>query len=127
MAGRFPLYTDADVHGPLIKALQRAGWDVLRAVDAFPEGTLDLTHFERAVALGRVLVTNDEDQEVAADRWHREGRRFPGLIAWRQKVYSQMTYGEILEQFEELARQDQPFAGYPIVRIKPGRRPSLKG
>jgi len=48
VAGRFPLYTDADIHGPVVAALRRAGWDVLRAVDAFPEGTQDLLHFERA-------------------------------------------------------------------------------
>lgn len=112
MAGRFPLYTDADVRGPLVKALQKAGWDVQ---------TLDRPHFERAVALGRVLVTNDEDHEVMADQWYREGRRLPGVIVWRQKVYAQMTYGEILECFEELACQDDPFANYPIVRINPKR------
>jgi Domain of unknown function (DUF5615) len=117
--GRFPLYTDADVRGPLINALEKAGWDVLRAIDAFPERTPDLTHFERAVALGRVLVSNDEDQEVTADQWYRDGRPFPGVVAWRQKVYAQMTYGEILEWFEELARRESPFAGYPILRIKP--------
>jgi len=121
VAGRFPLYTDADVRGPLIKALKKAGWDVLRAIDAFPEKTPDLTHFERAVALGRVLVTNDEDQEVTADQWYRVGRPFPGLIAWRQKVYGQMTYGEILEYFEKLARQDHPFAAYPILHVKSRR------
>jgi hypothetical protein len=31
VAARFPLYTDADVRGPLIKALKKAGWDVVRA------------------------------------------------------------------------------------------------
>lgn len=67
MAGRFALYTDADVRGPLIKPLRKAGWDVFRATEAFPERTLDLTHFERAAFLGRVLVTNDEDQGVIAD------------------------------------------------------------
>lgn len=121
MTGRFSLYTDADVRGPLIKALQNCGWDVLRAIDAFPEKTPDYTHFERAVTLGRVLVSNDEDQEVIADQWYREGRSFPGVIAWRQRVYDLMTYGEIVECFEGLARQDHPFAGYPIVRIKPQR------
>ena len=87
MAGRFPLYTDADVRGPLVKVLRKAGWDVLRAVDAFPERTPDSIHFEHAVALDRVLVTNDEDQEVTADRWHRDSRSFPGVIAWRQQLY----------------------------------------
>lgn len=37
MAGRFPLYTDADVRGQLIKGLKKLGWDVLRAIEAFPE------------------------------------------------------------------------------------------
>jgi hypothetical protein len=45
VSGRFPLYTDADVQGQCIKALQQAGWDVLRAIDAFPEKTEDLSHF----------------------------------------------------------------------------------
>ena len=38
MAGRFPLYADADVRGPLIKALRNAGWDVVRAIDELIEG-----------------------------------------------------------------------------------------
>lgn len=121
MAGRFALYTDADVHGPLIKALRDAGWDSLRAIDAFPERTPDLTHFEHAVALGRVLVTNDEDQEDIAARWYAEGRLFPGVIAWRQRVYDRMTYGEFVEYFEGLAQQDDPFAAYPIIHVKPER------
>jgi len=51
VAARFPLYTDADVHGPLVKALKRAGWDVVRAIDELPEGEEDPPHFERAVEL----------------------------------------------------------------------------
>ena len=121
MAGRFPLYTDADVHGPLIKALRKAGWDIVRAIDEFPEGALDLAHFERAVVLGRILVTNDEDQEIIANSWYREGRQFPGVVAWRQKVYTEMTHGEIVEAFEKLAASDDPFSGYPIIHIKPSR------
>jgi hypothetical protein len=39
VAGRFSLYTDADVDGPVVKALQSAGWDVLRAIDAYREET----------------------------------------------------------------------------------------
>lgn len=122
MAGRFPLYTDADVRGKVVKGLKQLGWDVLRAIDAFPERTKDLPHFERAVALGRVLVTNDEDHDVIADQWYRAGRPFPGVIAWRQKLYTQMSNGEILEYFESLARQDNPFAGYPILHLKPPKR-----
>jgi uncharacterized protein (DUF433 family) len=88
---------------------------------------LGLSHVHAALTYyydhtAEIEATNDEDQEVTADRWYRAGRLFPGLIAWRQKVYSE-TYGEILEQFEELARRDQPFGDYPIVHIKPRRSP----
>ena len=121
MAGRFPLYTDADVRGPLVKALKQAGWDVVRAIDELPEGALDPPHFERAAALGRVFVANDEGQEVRANKWYKQGRAFPGLVTWRQKDYSKMTYGEIVEVFEELAAQENPFLPYPIVRVKPER------
>ena len=119
MSGRFPLYTDADVRGSLINALRKAGWDVVRAIDELPEGAKDLQHFQKAATLGRVLVTNDEDQEAIADQWYREGRPFPGVIAWRQKAYTQMTVGEIVEAFEEIAAREHPFSPYPIVRIKP--------
>jgi len=53
VAGRFPLYTDADVHGPIVTGLVDRGWDVLRAVDAHPQGTDDEVHFETA-ANGRL-------------------------------------------------------------------------
>jgi hypothetical protein len=62
LSGRFPLYTDADIRGPLIKQLKRAGWDVVRAVDEYPERTKDPIHFQRAVELGRVLITSDENR-----------------------------------------------------------------
>ncbi len=121
MGGRFPLYADADVRGPFIKALKNAGWDVVRAIDELIEGTDDPPHFERAVEQGRVLVSNDADQEEIAHQWYEQGRAFPGLVVWRQAVYGQMTFGELVEVFEDLARQDDPFAVYPIVRIWPKR------
>ena len=32
-----------------------------------------------------------------------------------------MTYCEIVEYFEGLAHQDDPFAAYPILHLKPKR------
>jgi predicted nuclease of predicted toxin-antitoxin system len=64
---RFPLYADADVHGPLIAALRKRGWDVARAIDLYPERTADAVHFERAAKENRVLVSNDEDMERLAN------------------------------------------------------------
>ena len=119
MAGRFPLYSDADIQGPVVKALEKAGWDVVRAIDVFPEGTEDLPHFEHAVKLGRVLVTNDDDQKQIAIRWYVEGRAFPGVVWWPQQQYRLMRPGDVVQRFEEYAAQDDPFAFYPILHLKP--------
>lgn len=118
MAGRFPLYTDADVHGPLVDALIRRGWDVVRAIDTFPEGTDDPPHFEEAVRLGRVMVANDSDMKALAERWLDESRAFPGLVWWPRKQYARMSISDIVAVFEELARRNEPFA-YRIFHLKP--------
>lgn len=118
MAGRFPLYTDADVQGPVIKALRQATWDLIRAIEAFPEGTPDLSHFERAALLNRALVTNDTDQIEIAEAWLAEGRPFVGVIWWPQAQYDIMSPGNYLRRFEEYAAQDNPFAGHPILYLK---------
>jgi hypothetical protein len=119
VAGRFPVYTDADIRGPVIKAPKKAGWDIVRAIDGLREGANDLPHVERAVALGRVLVTNDEDHKVTADPWYWQRRPFPGVLAWRQRTYGRMTATGIVQAFEEIAAQEDPFSPYPIVGIKP--------
>lgn len=115
MAARFPLYTDADVRGPLVDGLRERGWDVVRAIDAFPEGTADDVHFEHAAKEGRVLVTNDQRIEAIANRWLTEGRSFRGLIIWPQRHYKVMTVSVFLEQVEALA---EPFP-HPVIHLKP--------
>jgi hypothetical protein len=120
VAGRFPLYTDADLYGPLVEGLRRAGWNLLRAIEAYPERTFDIVHFERAVREARVMVSNDRDVLEIAERWFEEGRPFPGLIFWAQKKHHRLiSIAGFLEAFEELARKDAPFSPYPIVRLKP--------
>ena len=118
MAGRFALYTDADVPGAIVDGLVRTGWDVVRAVDLHPEGTDDLVHFEHALREGRVLVAPDEDQEDIALRWLVEGRSFPGLVTWEREHEGRMTVGDFLRQLEALAEQDEPLR-YPLVYLKP--------
>ncbi len=120
MAGRFGVYTDTDVDGPVVKALVAAGWDVLRGIDAYPEGTSDRTHFEHAASAGRVLVSNDSDMKLLAERWTAEGRAFPGLVWWHRRHYATMSPGDFVAAFEALACEDDPFA-YPIVHLKPSR------
>jgi hypothetical protein len=121
VAGRFRLYTDTDVDGPVVKALIAAGWDVLRGIDAYPEGTEDEVHFARAAQDGRVLVSNDRDMKAIAVAWFVEGQSFTGLVWWPREHYGRMTRGDFLEAFAALACQDDPFAVYPIVHLKPKR------
>jgi hypothetical protein len=121
VAGRFRLYTDTDVDGPVVKALRGAGWDVLRGIDAYPERTRDDIHFARAAREGRVLVANDIDMKAIAEAWFTEGRSFPGLVWWPRSHYAVMSPGDFVAAFEELACQDDPFAAYPIVHVKPTR------
>jgi hypothetical protein len=117
---RRPVYTDADVHGPIVEGLIRRGWDVMRAVDAHPEATSDLVHFEHAVRLGRVLIANDKHMKAIAEQWIATGRTFPGLVWWPRKSYAVMSNAEILDALEELARTPQAFV-YPIEYLKRNR------
>ena len=123
MAGRFPLYLDADIHGPVVEpvveGLLRAGWDVVRAVDRYPQGTDDLVHFERAARDGRVVVSNDSDIRVIAEGWLAGGRSFRGLVWWPRRQYARMSAGDILTFFEDLALREDPFAEYPIIFVRP--------
>ncbi len=87
----------------------------------FPEGTPDDVHFEKAIELGRVYVCNDQPAVSIAHRWLREGRSFRGMVTWPQAHYRRMSDGEIVQDFEGFAREDEPFKPYPIRRIKPRR------
>ncbi len=115
---RFPLYTGADIHGPYVEVLKGHGWDVMREVHVYPEGTDDPVHFERAVREGRVLVSNDVDQLVIALEWVRAGRAFPGLLSWRKDEERRMTAGGVLRAFEELAERENPLSPYAIIHLK---------
>ena len=115
--GRFPLFADADVHGPLISALQQRGWDLLRAVDLYPQGTADAVHFERAAQENRVLISNDQDMEVIANRWLAGGRPFRGLVLWPQEHYRRMGYAELVARIEALS---EPFP-HLVIHLSPAR------
>ena len=120
MVGRFPLYTDADVYGPLVQALIARGWDVVRAVTSRPEGEDDLVHFKLAAEQDRVLVAHDQHQHQFALEWIEAGKPFRGFLTWKQKHHERMSVGEFLEAFEALAAEDDPFA-YKIRYVTPKR------
>jgi predicted nuclease of predicted toxin-antitoxin system len=122
VAGRFPVYTDADIRGPLVEGLKRAGWDVLRAMDVYPERTKDPIHFEEAARRNRVLVSHDVDQLKIGHTWIERGRPFKGLLTWPQVRYREWSESQILAAFEALAAEENPFpAAYPIRYLKARR------
>lgn len=116
MPGRFALFTDENIGGPLIKALVERGWEVERAIDVFGEQTDDNALFAYAAQAGRVFVTDDRPAEAVAIDWLAQGRAFRGMIRCPQQ--GEMSVGDLLAAFEELTRQDDPFATYPIVYLK---------
>jgi predicted nuclease of predicted toxin-antitoxin system len=116
--GRFPLFMDACVSGHLIEALQKLGWDCVRAIDLFPEGTPDPIVFAYAAQEQRVFVTNDAPIAALAYAWLAEGRPFR-MIFWPQEIYRSSTIGSLARAFEALATQDDPFVNYPIVHLVP--------
>lgn len=119
MAGRFPLYTDADIRGPLVRGLRAASWDIQRAIDVYPEKTDDVVHFEHAAPEGRAMVANDADVKALAESWLGSGKPFRGLVWWPRRHYDRMSEGDFVKAFEELAAKENPFSPYPIAFIKP--------
>jgi len=115
---RFALYADADVRGPVVKALRQAGWDVVRAIDLYPEGTPDPVHFDHAAREGRVMIVHDIDQVICANERLDKQLPCPPLVVWAQKSYTKATVGAFVAAIEELASREQPFnPDYPIVYI----------
>jgi hypothetical protein len=114
----FPLFTDNHVRQQLIDGLALRGWDVQRAIDVFPEGTLDPVLFSYAAEQKRVFVTNDNRVPATGERWLMEGKPFTGLIVWELEHHRRRSEGWFIRKFEELAEEDNPFL-YPIRHFNP--------
>ena len=115
---RFRLFTDNHVRQQLINGLVLRGWDVQRAIDVFPEGTLDPILFAYAAEQERVFVTNDNRIPVTAEQWLEEGKTFKGLIVWELEHHRRLSEGWFIQKFEKLAEEDDPFS-YPIRHLNP--------
>ena len=114
----FRILTDVHLSVAIVKALRDSGWDVVRAVDVFPQDTLDETLLDYGVKDDRVFATNDKRLLPVAYRWISEGRALRGLVYWPQEETQRLSPGVIVEAFNELASRPNPFA-YPIEFLKP--------
>jgi predicted nuclease of predicted toxin-antitoxin system len=112
----FPLFTDNHVRQQLVEALRRRGWDVVRAIDVFPERTSDDALFEYAAREGRIFVTNDERIHAIAVEWLRQGRPFR-MIFWIQSHHQRMSEGDFVAALDELRGRPHSF-NYPIEYVR---------
>jgi hypothetical protein len=119
VAAGVPLFTDNHVRQQIVDGLRARGWDVVRAIDVFPERTDDERLFAWAAENGRIFVSSDEPAQEIPKRWLRERRFFLGMICWPQKHHRRMSDGEFISALERGAADPQAFA-YPIYYIKPG-------
>lgn len=94
MAGRFALFTDENVSGPVITGLIARGWNVVRTIEVFAEGT------EHAAQDDRVMVSTDLDMLAIAEAWLRDSRPFRGLVRWEQELQKRVRAGHFIDAFE---------------------------
>lgn len=116
MPGRFPLFTDENVDGPIIRGLRQRGWDVQHATTELGEKTKDAPLFHLAASLDRVFVSTDKDMLRLAKDWLRAGRPFR-MIWWEQSETQRIHLSVVLDAFDDLAAKDNVFA-YPIAYLK---------
>jgi hypothetical protein len=94
------LYFDQHVPGPITAGLRRQKIDVLTAEEDGRKTREDESLFERATALGRVMVTNDDDFLRIAAAWMAEGRHFAGLAFIKSQ---QIPFGKVIDDLLLLA------------------------
>jgi predicted nuclease of predicted toxin-antitoxin system len=88
---------DHHVRAAVTKGLRRRGIDVRTA---FEDGHADAPDEElltRAMELGRIVFTQDDDFLAIADDWQRVGRRFAGVIYAHQL---RATVGQIVADIQ---------------------------
>lgn len=108
------LYTDEHVPLAVIRALRRAGHDVTRAGDIFPAGTSDVTHFERALGEGRVVLTQDADFLALSARILADGGHHSGVVYWPQGTY---TIGQVVRKLKQYLETTTPESRRDMVKF----------
>lgn len=91
---------DENIERAITVALTERGIDVVMAQADGHANTPDEIVFDRAVSLGRVLVSEDADMLAEATRRLRNGESFWGLVFWRQQTIS---IGMVISDLELLA------------------------
>lgn len=99
MSVRF--YMDVHVRRPVTTGLRRRGVDVLTAQDDGTARWDDDELLDRALELGRVLFTQDDDLLNEAAKRQRTGKEFAGVIYAHQQ---NITVRRTIEDLELVAK-----------------------
>ena len=98
------LYMDVQVKKAVTGGLRRRGVDVVTAQEDGGATLLDPELLDRATSLGRVLVSQDEDLLIEADRRQQAGDLFAGLVYSHQMT----SIGRLVSDLELLAKASDP-------------------
>lgn len=74
------LYMDVHVPSAVTEGLRRCGVDVLTSQEDGTREADDEALLQRAMELGRILFTQDEDLLAIASQWQQQGREFDGVV-----------------------------------------------
>lgn len=98
-------YMDEQVDDPITRGLQRRNVDVLRVQDDGHSQTDDAVILDRAMSLGRVVFTRDDDFLAIAQFRQTNGIAFAGVVYAKQVIVS---IGACVRDLELIALAYEP-------------------
>jgi hypothetical protein len=93
-------YMDHHIHQSITDGLRRRGIDVTTAFEDGREREVDEALLERAMALNRILVSQDDDLLKIATQWQRTSRNFAGVA---YAIQQHIDIGGTIEYLELIA------------------------
>ncbi len=99
------LYGDVHVRRAVINGLRCQGVDILTAQEDGARELEDSDLLDRAMEIGRVFFTQDDDLLAEASRRQRAGQPFAGVIYAHQL---NITIGECIADLELIAKASEP-------------------
>lgn len=99
------LYLETHIPFAVAEALRQRGVDCLTAEEDDASALPDPALLDRATALGRVLVTHDQDFLVEGPRRQQAGEFFAGIIFAR---HLWVSVGQLVRDLEMMAKVYDP-------------------
>jgi hypothetical protein len=110
---------DHQIHLAITEGLRRRGVDVLTAFEDGRAEAYDDELLQRATALSRIFVSQDQDLLRITREWQREGRGFAGVAFGIQE---DLDIGGAIEYLELIAHVMSPDEMRNRVEFIPARK-----